>query len=100
MASTSKEPETKVSVNLFVEPHNRLKVSADFYIHHFVKLFITILMHYQELVNWPLSEAAKVDDVHDLEPCLQAIYEAMWEMKSHEYIENHYIMVRYYILLS
>ncbi len=22
----------------------------------------------------------------------QAVYEAMWEMKSHEYIENHYIM--------
>ncbi len=23
---------------------------------------------------------------------VQAVYEAMWELKSHEYIENHYIM--------
>ena len=22
----------------------------------------------------------------------QAVYEAMWELKSHEYIENHFIM--------
>ena len=69
----------------------------------------------KELVSWPLTEAAKVADVHELEPSLQAIYEAMWEMKSHgkdvflilddwhvvtffllplEYIENHYIMDR------
>ena len=59
-------------VNLFLEPHNRMK----------------------ELVSWPLTEAAKVSDVHELEPSLQAIYEAMWEMKTHEYIENHYIMDR------
>ena len=59
-------------VNLFLEPHNRMK----------------------ELVSWPLTEAAKVSDVHELAPSLQAIYEAMWEMKTHEYIENHYIMDR------
>ena len=46
----------------------------------------------KELVSWPLTEAAKVSDVHELEPILQAIFEAMWEMKTHEYIENHYIM--------
>ena len=68
----SDTPETKDSLNVFTEPHNRLK----------------------ELVKWPLSEAAKVCDVHDFEPILQAIYEAMWEMKSHEYIENQYIMNR------
>ena len=74
MASTSQESEEKVSVdnslNLFTEPHNRMK----------------------ELCSWPLTEAAEVSDVHELEPSLQAIYEAMWEMKTHEYIENHYIM--------
>ena len=58
------------SVNLFLEPHNRMK----------------------ELVSWPLTDAAKISDVHELEPSLQAIYEAMWELKTHEYIENHYIM--------
>ena len=46
----------------------------------------------KELVSWPLTDAAKVSDVDELEPSLQAIYEAMWEMKTHEYIENHYIM--------
>ncbi len=71
MASTSADANPP-EVNLFREPHNRMK----------------------ELVSWPLTEAAKVDDVHDLEPSLQAIYEAMWEMKTHEYIENHYIMDR------
>jgi len=85
MASSSSGAETKelsvnngsaislgptTPVNLFLEPHNRMK----------------------ELVSWPLTEAAKVSDVHELEPSLQAIYEAMWEMKTHEYIENHYIM--------
>ena len=71
-SSTSTEPvaETKDSVNLFDGPHSRMK----------------------ELVSWPLTEAARVADVHELEPSLQAIYEAMWELKSHEYIENHYIM--------
>ena len=80
MASTSQEsteegpvdgvPAVDSDVNLFTEPHNRMK----------------------ELVSWPLTEAAEVSDVHELEPSLQAIYEAMWEMKTHEYIENHYIM--------
>lgn len=70
--STPDDKEAIDCVNLFTEPHNRMK----------------------ELVSWPLTEAAKVSDVHDLEPSLQAIYEAMWEMKTHEYIENHYIMDR------
>ena len=30
----------------------------------------------------------------DLEEILQSVYEAMWELKSHEYIENHFIMDR------
>lgn len=70
--SQAKEERIKTVVNLFAEPHNRMK----------------------ELVSWPLTEAARLSDVHDLEPSLQAIYEAMWEMKTHEYIENHYIMDR------
>jgi hypothetical protein len=48
----------------------------------------------RDLVSWPLSEAAMATDVQDLEPCLQAVYEAMWELKTHEYIENNYIMNR------
>ena len=74
MASTSKESNAQEvaepSVNLFTEPHNRMK----------------------ELVSWPLLEAAKIEDVNEFEPTLQAIYEAMWELKTHEYIENHFIM--------
>ena len=46
----------------------------------------------RELVTWPLKEAASVPDVQDLQPSLQAVYEAMWELKSHEMIENEYIM--------
>lgn len=46
----------------------------------------------RELVHWPLTEAASVPDVQDLQPSLQAVYEAMWELKSHEIIENEYIM--------
>ena len=46
----------------------------------------------RELVHSPLAEAASVPDVRDLQPSLQAVYEAMWELKSHEIIENEYIM--------
>ena len=46
----------------------------------------------RELVHWPLKEAASAPDVQDLQPSLQAVYEAMWELKSHEIIENEYIM--------
>ena len=46
----------------------------------------------RELVQSPLTEAAFVPDVRDLQPTLQAVYEAMWELKSHEIIENEYIM--------
>lgn len=70
MEKSTSSKDSKDSVNLFTEPHSRMK----------------------ELVSWPLTQASKVSDVHELEPSLQAIYEAMWEMKSHEYIENHYIM--------
>lgn len=48
----------------------------------------------KELVTWPLAEAASALEVQDLEPTLQAVYEAMWELKTHEYIENHLIMNR------
>jgi len=57
------------SLNLFKIPHTRMK----------------------ELVTWPLKNIPDLD-VQDLEPSLQAVYEAMWELKSHEYIENHFIM--------
>lgn len=59
-------------VDVFKVPHSRMK----------------------ELVARPLLEVARLPDVQDLEPSLQAVYEAMWELKSHEYIENHYIMNR------
>ena len=81
MASTSKESNEKelveTSVNLFTEPHNRMK----------------------ELVSWPLTEAAEFSDVHELEPSLQAIYEAMWELKTHEIIENTVIMQKVWAIL-
>jgi len=48
----------------------------------------------KELVDWPLSEMAMAIDIRELEPNLQAVYEAMWELKTHEYIENTYIMKR------
>jgi hypothetical protein len=60
------------NIDLFVVPHTRMR----------------------DLVSWPLSEVAAAADVQDLEPCLQAVYEAMWELKTHEYIENNYIMNR------
>ena len=58
------------NIDLFRIPHSRMK----------------------ELVTWPLKEAAALPDVQDLEPSLQAVYEAMWELKSHEMIENQFIM--------
>ena len=61
---------TSGKVDLFRVPHSRMK----------------------ELVTWPLKEAAGLLDVQDLEPSLQAVYEAMWELKSHEIIENQFIM--------
>ena len=63
---------TSNNIDLFAVPHTRMR----------------------DLVSWPLSEAAMATDVQDLEPCLQAVYEAMWELKTHEYIENNYIMNR------
>jgi hypothetical protein len=63
---------TSNNIDLFAVPHTRMR----------------------DLVSWPLSEAAMATDLQDLEPCLQAVYEAMWELKTHEYIENNYIMNR------
>ena len=63
---------SKSNIDLFVVPHTRMR----------------------DLVSWPLTEAAMATDVQDLEPSLQAVYEAMWELKTHEYIENNYIMNR------
>ena len=66
------EGSSKNNIDLFVVPHTRMR----------------------DLVSWPLSEAAMATDLQDLEPSLQAVYEAMWELKTHEYIENNYIMNR------
>ncbi len=63
---------SKNNIDLFVVPHTRMR----------------------DLVSWPLTEAAMATDVQDLEPSLQAVYEAMWELKTHEYIENNVIMNR------
>ena len=66
----SDQNSTNKKVDLFRIPHYRMR----------------------ELVTWPLKEAASLPDVQDLQPSLQAVYEAMWELKSHEIIENQYIM--------
>ena len=66
----SDKDSTTKKVDVFRKPHNRMR----------------------ELVTWPLKEAASLPDVQDLQPSLQAVYEAMWELKSHEIIENEYIM--------
>lgn len=55
---------------------------------------MNIFSRMKELVDWPLSEMAMAIDIRELEPNLQAVYEAMWELKTHEYIENTYIMKR------
>ena len=70
--SSTSENDGNKNIDLFVVPHSRMR----------------------DLVSWPLSEVASAVDIQDLEPCLQAVYEAMWEMKTHEYIENNYIMNR------
>ena len=65
-------------VNLFRVPHSRMK----------------------ELVNHnllPLTNSVNKSmelNSDSLESLLQDVYEAMWELKSHEYIENHFIMDR------
>ena len=71
-AEQEDEGSSKHNIDLFAVPHTRMR----------------------DLVSWPLSEAAMATDLQDLEPSLQAVYEAMWELKTHEYIENNYIMNR------
>lgn len=74
-ATLSENDGNQNNIDLFVVPHTRMR----------------------DLVSWPLSEVAAATDLQelgDLEPCLQAVYEAMWELKTHEYIENNYIMNR------
>ena len=65
-------------VNLFRIPHSRMK-----------ELVASNLV--------PLTVTSNVDSAltsDSLESLLQDVYEAMWELKSHEYIENHFIMDR------
>ena len=71
-SSFSENNGNQNNIDLFAVPHTRMR----------------------DLVSWPLSEVAAATDLQDLEPCLQAVYEAMWELKTHEYIENNYIMNR------
>ena len=70
--SMAESDSKKSNIDLYAVPHERMR----------------------DLVSWPLSEVATAADIQDLEPCLQAVYEAMWEMKTHEYIENNIIMNR------
>ncbi len=39
-----------------------------------------------------IGEFTSAESASALDALLQAVYEAMWELKSHEYIENHFIM--------
>ena len=91
-SSTLGVPEAKKVVNPPAVSDSNGIISRDLSSAASVNLFLDFHSRMKELVSWPLTEAAKVSDVHELEPILQAIFEAMWEMKTHEYIENHYIM--------
>ena len=91
-SSTLGVPEAKKVVNPPAVSDSNGMISRDLSSAASVNLFLDFHSRMKELVSWPLTEAAKVSDVHELEPILQAIFEAMWEMKTHEYIENHYIM--------
>lgn len=51
----------------------------------------------KELVNRHLKQVPEIEDFENvslLETLLQSVYQAMWELKSHEYIENYFIMDR------
>ena len=49
----------------------------------------------KELVEAHLTKVREIKSFSVApEDLLQAVYEAMWELKSHEYIENHFIMDR------
>jgi len=91
-SSTLGVPDAKKVVNPPAVSDSNGMISRDLSSAASVNLFLDFHSRMKELVSWPLTEAAKVSDVHELEPILQAIFEAMWEMKTHEYIENHYIM--------
>lgn len=80
---TAKEPakavsETDKSINVFRIPHSRMK-----------ELVERHLRQVDKIENFSSAELSEEIDV-----TLQAVYQAMWELKSHEYIENHYIMDR------
>ena len=61
------------AADLFQIPHSRMK----------------------ELVEAHLTKVREIKSFSVApEDLLQAVYEAMWELKSHEYIENHFIMDR------
>eukprot|EP00094_Tigriopus_californicus_P002281 TCALIF_02202-PA protein Name:"Similar to Fbxl5 F-box/LRR-repeat protein 5 (Mus musculus)" AED:0.08 eAED:0.08 QI:0/0/0/1/1/1/3/0/526 len=63
--------------NLFRIPHSRMK-----------ELLQDQIQQLKEVKDFSTR------DTESLETLLQEVYEAMWEMKSHEYIENHFIMDR------
>jgi len=71
--SSATERRSSPAADLFQIPHSRMK----------------------ELVEAHLTKVREIKSFSVApEDLLQAVYEAMWELKSHEYIENHFIMDR------
>ena len=72
-SATATERRSSPAADLFQIPHSRMK----------------------ELVEAHLTKVREIKSFSVApEDLLQAVYEAMWELKSHEYIENHFIMDR------
>ena len=73
MSTSSTNERRSPAADLFQIPHSRMK----------------------ELVEAHLTKVREIKSFSVApEDLLQAVYEAMWELKSHEYIENHFIMDR------
>ena len=73
MSTSSPTERRSPAADLFQIPHSRMK----------------------ELVEAHLTKVREIKSFSVApEDLLQAVYEAMWELKSHEYIENHFIMDR------
>ena len=73
MSTSSTTERRSPAADLFQIPHSRMK----------------------ELVEAHLTKVREIKSFSVApEDLLQAVYEAMWELKSHEYIENHFIMDR------
>ena len=88
-AAAASTASSMAAANLFQVPHSRLKELAEAHLKQVggIKKFSS--------VGGRKGSSSAGDPVPDgLAELLQAVYEAMWELKSHEYIENHFIMDR------